>query len=302
MQLASHYLRDLPARSLTACCAAARIELSQHHSALYDARAAAHLLARFRATHRRLPGSWEDALTSAASAAWVPCPPQGQFGPVTRDQQTLRRASQRPPLAYLVDRLPRGPGGDIDAYLGMLDKVLEDRIVTGGELASLTALALDLGLTRDAAGQAHRQYLRHVSAAAWQDSQVTDAERADLLEVSRLLGVPAAEALTILEDAHATQRQPHRTPAAALHARDRVVFTGDMTMNRAEIEALATAAGLHVTSSVSARTTLVIAADPYSQSGKASLARKLGTRMVTEQVFLHMLDGMQPAEQLTPPT
>jgi DNA polymerase-3 subunit epsilon len=302
MQLASHYLRDLPARSLTACCAAAGVSLSQHHSALHDARAAAHLLARFRAAHRRLPGSWEDALTSAASAAWVPRPPQGQFRPVTRDQQTLRRTSQRPSLAGLVDRLPRGPGGDIDAYLGVLDRVLEDRIVTGDELAGLTALALDLGLTRDAAGQAHRQYLKHVSAAAWQDSQVTDAERADLLEVARLLSVPAREALAILQDTRDTPRQPHRTPAATLHARDRVVFTGDMNMNRAEIEALATAARLHVTSSVGAKTALVIAADPYSQSGKASLARKLGIRMVTEQVFLHMLDDMQPAEQITTPT
>src|SRR5712692_3638127 len=301
MQLASHYLRDLPARSLTACCDAAGVSLSQHHSALHDARAAAQLLARFRAAHRRLPGSWEVALARAVSAAWVPSPPQGQFRAVTRDQQMLRRASQRPLLAGLVDRLPRGSGGDIDAYLGVLDRILEDRIVTGDELASLTALALDFGLTRDAAGQAHRQYLKHVSAAAWQDREVTDAERADLLEVSRLLSVPAPEALAILENACEAPRQPRAT-AATLHARDRVVFTGDMNMSRAEIEALATAAGLHVTSSVSARTTLVIAADPYSQSGKASLARKLGTRMVTEQVFLHMLDDMQPAEQVTTPT
>jgi DNA polymerase-3 subunit epsilon len=40
MRLASHYLRGLPARSLTACCLAAGVELSQHHSALHDARAA----------------------------------------------------------------------------------------------------------------------------------------------------------------------------------------------------------------------------------------------------------------------
>jgi DNA polymerase III subunit epsilon len=301
MQLASHYLRGLPARSLPACCDAAGVSLSQHHSALHDARAAACLLACFRAAHRRLPGSWLEALLSAGSVAWMPSPPQGQFRPVTRDQQMLRRASQRPPLAGLVDRLPRGPGGDIDAYLGVLDRVLEDRIVTGGELASLTALALDLGLTRDAAENAHRQYLRHVSAAAWQDSQVTDAERADLLEVARLLGVPALDALAILHDTREAQRQPRAT-AATLHAGDRVVFTGDMNMSRAEIEALATAAGLRVTSSVSARTALVIAADPYSQSGKASLARQFGIRMVTEQVFLHMIDRMQLAGQATTPT
>ena len=70
-----------------------------------------------------------------------------------------------------------------------------------------------------------------------------------------------------------------------------------MDMNRADIEALATAAGLRVTSSVSAKTALVVAADPYTQSGKASTARKLGIRLVTEQVFLHLLNHMQPTTQ-----
>lgn len=64
----------------------------------------------------------------------------------------------------------------------------------------------------------------------------------------------------------------------------------DMEMARSEIEALATAAGLVVSTSVSARTALVVAADPYSQSGKAKSAQKLGVRLVTEQVFLYLLD------------
>ena len=72
-----------------------------------------------------------------------------------------------------------------------------------------------------------------------------------------------------------------------------IVFTGDMTLSRTEVEARATAAGLRVTASVSAKTALVVAADPYTQSGKANRARQLGVRMVTEQVFLHMLDRTQ---------
>ena len=91
--------------------------------------------------------------------------------------------------------------------------------------------------------------------------------------------------------------------AEALLAGDRVVFTGDMTLSRTEIEARATAAGLRVTASVSAKTALVVAADPYTQSGKANRARQLGVRMVTEQVFLHMLDRTQntpPAISETP--
>ena len=80
-----------------------------------------------------------------------------------------------------------------------------------------------------------------------------------------------------------------------------MVFTGDMDMSRAEIETLATAAGLRVTTAVSAKTALIVAADPYSQAGKANQARKLGVRMVTEQVFLDLLDHVQQSKNTTPP-
>lgn len=298
MQLASYYLRDLPARSLTACCGCAGIEISRHHSALDDARAAAHLLARFRAAHRQVPGSWQESFIQAARARWVPSPGEAQFQPVTRDQPALRRASQRAPLADLVDRLPRGSSGDLDVYLGVLDRVLEDRMVSGDELAKLSALAVELGLTHDTAKRAHREYLKQVSCAVWRDGRVTEAERADLLEVAQLLGVSADEAVAILEDTRRAPQPPHAPSTAPLHAGDRVVFTGDMDMSRAEIEALADEAGLRVTNSVSAKTALVVAADPYSQSGKASLARKLGVRMVTERVFVnHLIDRVQPVQQ-----
>src|SRR5215472_2417640 len=173
MQLASYYLSDLPARALPACCAAAGITLSQHHSALDDAQAAAGLFARYRAAHRQLPDSWAQALINAAQAQWLPSPRQSQFRPITRQQQTLRRASQRPPLADLVDRLPRGDSGDIDTYLGVLDRVLEDRIISADELLNLSGLAAELGLKYDTAQHAHRQYLQHVAAAAWADGRVT---------------------------------------------------------------------------------------------------------------------------------
>jgi DNA polymerase-3 subunit epsilon len=298
MALASQYLSGLPGRSLAACCSAASVELSGHHSALGDARAAAGLLARYRTAHHQLPESWILAILQAAAAAWIPAPGHHSFRPVARSQQVLRAASQRPPLAGLVDRLPRGPGGDLDAYLGVLDRVLEDRIINDSEVAALSGLAAELGLTRDAAELAHRQYLHHLAAAAWGDREVTAAERADLLDVARLLDVAACEALAILEAGRDTSLASVRRVPGDLCPGDRVVLTGDMSMARAEIEALATAAGLRVTASVSAKTGLVVAADPYSQSGKAHRARELGVRIVTEQVFLHMLESMHPAEQV----
>lgn len=302
MQLASHYLHDLPARSLQACCEAARVDLPRHHSALDDARGAAQLLARFRAAHRQLPDSWKTALIQAGRTVWDPAPRGGEFHAVTRAQQALRRANQRAPLVDLVDRLPRGASGDVDTYLGVLDRVLEDRIVTEHEFVELCALAAELGLTRGAAERAHRAYLKHLSVAACKDGVTTAAERADLLAVARLLGVPAGEALTILQGPPDSTASPIDRPASALQSGDRVAFTGDMEMSRAEIETRATTAGLRVTSSVSKKTALVVAADPYSQSGKARTARDRGVRIVTEQVFLHLLDDVHLPERPTTTT
>lgn len=90
MQLASHYLADLPARTLPACCQAAGVPLSGHHSALHDARAAAGLLACYRSYHRELPPSWRDALLAAARHPAAQAPAADSFQPVTRASRQER--------------------------------------------------------------------------------------------------------------------------------------------------------------------------------------------------------------------
>lgn len=241
-----------------------------------------------------LPESWAAALAAAAMAVWAPEPARWAFRSVTRSDQMLRRGAECPPLVGLAGRLPRGRGAGLDSYLGVLDRVLEDRFVSDDEMATVTGLAAELGLTRETAEQAHREYLRHVCDAAWRDGQVTGAERADLLEVARLVGVFAEEALAMLDEAAGRPACEPRRGSCGLVAGDRVVLTGDMCLPRSQIEGMAAAAGLRVTGAVSGKTALVVTADPYSQSGKAKQARELGVRMVTDQVFLHMLDEMQP--------
>lgn len=299
MELSSQYLRYALGRSLAACCEAAAVPLGVHHSALDDARAAAGLLAVFRSVHQDTPDSWRDALAAAAGAAWQPAPAWRSFRPVTRGDQVLRRAADRPRLVTLIDHLPRGLSGTADAYLGVLDRVLEDRYVSDDEMASLTSMASEFGITREAAEAAHRMYLRSVCDAAWRDGVVTDAERADLLEVARLVGVPAGEALEILSAATTGPAALPRDPRSGLAPGDRVVLTGDMSLPRAELTRMAGEAGLRVTSAVSGKTALLVVADPYSQSGKARQAREMGVRIVTDQVFLHMLEQMADAASLT---
>lgn len=304
MTLAAHYLHKLPGRSLPACCEAAAIELSQHHSALEDARAAAQLLRFFREAHQEIPSSWRQELEEAAEARWEPSPPMLACQPLTRQMQIHRRENERAPLADLVHDLPRGRITPLEPYLGMLDRVLEDRLVDDDEVMTLTALAAEHGVTQEGARNAHRAYLQHLAAAAWSDRVITDAEHADLLAVARILDVPGAEALSILDDARAGAGTdaPVVLSAAGLHLGDRVVFTGDMATPRASLEALALESGLRVTSGVSRKTTLVVAADPHSQSGKARSARENHVRMVSEQVFLQLCKHVAPTERVKPAT
>lgn len=62
-------------------------------------------------------------------------------------------------------------------------------------------------------------------------------------------------------------------------------------MARADLEYQARVLGLRVTGSVSSNTTLVVAADPDSLSGKARKARSLGVPIVDYATYLRMLES-----------
>lgn len=95
MRLAGHYLGDLSARTLPACCHAAGVILSEHHSALQDARAAAELLACYRRCHRELPRSWQEALLAAGRGAGRPHHHTRRDGPAHRTRRPTRAHSGR---------------------------------------------------------------------------------------------------------------------------------------------------------------------------------------------------------------
>ena len=70
-----------------------------------------------------------------------------------------------------------------------------------------------------------------------------------------------------------------------------MAFTGAMSCPRSELEALAEQAGL-ICGTLTKRTSVLVLADPQSQSGKARKARGYGTLLVTEQVFRDAIVAM----------
>lgn len=290
MQLAGHALPGA-GRSLLACCNRAGISAMGWHSALADARAAASLL-EYCIAASVLPAHWADHYQEVISWPW----PILGFAPVS---PVVRRAEgEEEPhfLARLVDRLPRTEPPDSDSYLAMLDQVLLDRHVSATEADALVELAYELGLHRTEIVEWHHGYLKALAWAAWSDGVVTAAERADLTEVARLLGLDERTANQVVdqEASPAGTETPHtgmRVGSFAMKPGDIVVLTGEMSLPRAVWEERVTQAGLTVGDSVTKKTKLLVAADPDSLSSKAKKARQYRIPVVTEAAFGQLLES-----------
>ncbi|MFJ9520692.1 DEDDh family exonuclease [Kitasatospora sp. NPDC101801] len=74
----------------------------------------------------------------------------------------------------------------------------------------------------------------------------------------------------------------------------RVAITGDTATDRELLEDRAIEAGLHIASSVSRLTSLLVTNEAGSWSGKARKAREFGTPVVGEDAFLHLLREVVP--------
>jgi DNA polymerase-3 subunit epsilon len=122
---------------------------------------------------------------------------------------------------------------------------------------------------------------------------VTPAEYADLNSVAVALGLSAEEVEASLDSTTQPATDVCAVDSFALKSGDAVVFTGDAPgVDRADLKYQACALGLRVTGAVSGKTSLVVAADPDSISGKARKARDLGVPIVDYATYLEMLDSV----------
>jgi DNA polymerase-3 subunit epsilon len=317
--------RLLGARSLAHACEIASITLDNAHTAQADALATAELLRRSlgldlwelpNGTHRYEPhpeqghwhpaapalsGSadpWAELLAHGTGTSWSASPTAGRVPRTgyTRAAAASDRRRAEGYLASLVARLPMvddDPDSDAGPYLALLDEALEDRLITVREAELLVLAADSLGLSRSEVARANTAYLTALAAAAWADGVVTDHERSDIEHVAVLLGLTRADAQQALDSARAgAERRTRSADRIAATPGDRVVFTGEMSRPRAELQRQAISAGLVPTGSISGKTSLLVIADPYSQSGKARKARDLGARIISEQVFDEVCAGM----------
>lgn len=294
MQLASKLIPGA-GRSLADCCAAFDIPNDNAHSALSDARATASLLSQYM----RLPGTsdvWDSSLSSGFDSTRIRTYGQ-RSAPYPRSlaESAVDAASSVPSerprerWSRVVADLPDMTVNDENErdYLALLDKSLSDYILDIEEAMELAQLASDLGLERSRSRQLESQFFDQVVAAAWEDGELTAAEKEQLHQV--------ALALTIAESRLSEALKPRFTPTVSAYPAIEpdavsetfsvgamIVLTGDMRVSREVWTQRLSQAGYVVHPAVTKKVDLVVAEDVDSLSGKAQKARKYGIPILSE--------------------
>lgn len=75
----------------------------------------------------------------------------------------------------------------------------------------------------------------------------------------------------------------------------RVAFSGDTSVDRELLEDQAFEAGLHIATSVSRLTSLLVSNDPHAPTSKVVKAHRYGTPILDEAAFAHLLRDVAPA-------
>lgn len=246
MQWSTTYL-VAPSRRLVDCCRACGISLENAHSAQADALATARLLSHYIQQAQNQP-PWTDILNHSTSYPW----PEHQ-GPYP-DTHMVRREhvrTARPDtwLDAIVARMPRAANTRVDNYLAVLEMAMLDGFLAEHEKDELIEAAAAVGLTRGQVLDVHGDYLRAMAEVALADHVVTSAERAELDSVALMLGLRAGDVDKALGDARSravaetTAVDTLTTAVIDLEPGDRVVFTGDLNLERGQWEARARSAG-----------------------------------------------------------
>ncbi len=305
MRLASRVAPNLAGRKLEVCCRHFNVPLADAHSAYCDASATAKVLCECLKKMKSQGNTLLNDLTieplPGKEELWPYLPVTGKS--CLRSDAAVAAESEVSYIEKLVASLPLTANRDpnLDEYLALLDRVLEDRLVTADEAHLLLCLAGDLGISQEQAGRAHRHYLHDLVRLALADGIVTDREKEDLREVSRLLSISETELEKLIIKVRAAtpvdSESGHRSvmPADDI-AGMTICFTGTFTcqidgraVSRDYAEAVAQQKGMTVRRGVTQDLDMLVVADPNSMSGKAKKARQYGIRIVAEPVFWRMM-------------
>lgn len=288
MRLASKLGIGEGCRKLVDICRSLSLPTDNAHSAGHDAKMATEILLRV-AGKVDLP----------EMAAPVSCPELWKLNatPLGITRQKAREAPIQTPLQQMAGRLNGAnvamylDEGSLDEYLLVLDRVLEDRVVTEDEADELVAFAIDAGLSQESVQRVHHEYLDRLVALVLSDGIVTDDEHQDLLRVAGLLGISGQVVEGLLADSSRSLEfleEDFSGKTVCFTGASRCSIDGDK-ISKDIAEGLAENAGMTPVPRVTKKLDVLVVSDPDTASGKAKKARAYGTRIITERAFWHKI-------------
>jgi len=256
MKLAKTHLPGVSSK-LTACCAALDIPLTDAHEALADARATAQLLGEYRRMGRQDAAWWRHYETRAGAATW---PARGLGNSAAWVARGRQFKTTQASYSKTQTDTTHGSGG---ADRPLLEQALDWLLPVARQRFGTRPVAVAERVARNVIAARTNDKLNYVgSGTVPRDRRGTTA--------SHVPGEPAP------------MRRP---PIPRLSRGDVIVLTGVMAEPRDRIEERLVAAGFVVEPGVTKRTTLLVAADLDSLSGKAQKARRFEVPIVGEDAI-----------------
>lgn len=287
------------AHRLSWACWQEGIGLERAHAAACDARATGALLTRYLAyaadggllRFRDLPRRGPDV------DSWSHPVPRLDGGTPSRAATHSRAGVSAVPASLLLVR--PAPDQAVHVYSLALAAAAEDFEIDADEVAELSDLVADLGMTADQVRGAHLSHLQALLDDRLADGLLTWVEQQEIRAFARLLGVGDREVVELLEHAEqiAVVDGSHEPLANSMAAGLSVCFTGEFVaipLPRHEVWELASDAGMSVSKTVTKKLDLLVCLDPNSGTGMLAKARAYGTTVIDQHTFLG-LAGVQPA-------
>lgn len=280
------------------------------HAAVSDARATAALMGGYLRLARGVGHATLERLAATAAAA------NACVEPVLRVSGGTSQGQLRPrKLTGAASPFARSPAVDAAArYRQAVEEAVEDLQIDGEEVDRLHALVLELGLCAEQIAEAHRQFVEGRLEGYLDDEELSWEEYEQLRLLARLLAVdplwlvdlvgdrrPQHPALVLdaveLGGTSGAQPDDDSSDTDLLIAPLSVCFTGPFEafpMTRAEVQLLATDAGMHVRPGVSGKLDLLVCRDPHAGTGKLRKAEAQGTVVIDQHAFLALAGATTP--------
>ena len=200
-------------------------------------------------------------------------------------------------IKELLNRIPdtyKSSEYNISEYLNLLDRILEDRLITKEEITEIESYANIHEISSANLVKIHGEYFRRLVRFYLSDKILSNAEILDLEKVGDLLQINRDEQNMIIELEKAELDLNKQESSVNLeNFKDKsICFTGQLLskingviISRETAHSLALEKGMIVRKGVTKKLDYLIVADPNTQSGKATKARKYGIKILAEPVF-----------------